>query len=108
MSHHTSTDHQLALIGAFHAVYDLKDELPEGSAARYTAYEAIQKIEALMLMQGFLVPHRFDGEGRTPSLDGPTWRPKASSIEEFVAAIEAEGGTSEGFGAAIEAEGITA
>lgn len=92
------TDHQLALLEAFHAVYDLKDELPEGSPARYTAYEAIQKIEALIQNQGFYVPRRQDGDGR----------PKASSIEEIEAAIEAEGGTSEGFGAAIEAEGITA
>lgn len=65
MSTHTRTAAEAGagLTEAFHAIYDVKDKLPDGNS-RYTAYEAIQKLSTLMDALGWDVPNRHDGEGR--------------------------------------------
>lgn len=53
-----------ALTEAFHAVFDVKDTLQPGSEAFRTAYDAIARIEDLLVAVGGQRPQRFDGQGR--------------------------------------------
>lgn len=61
----------VALTEAYHTVFDHKDRLPEGSRARYLAYETLSKMAELMQALGFEPPSRFDGEGRPANKPRP-------------------------------------
>lgn len=93
----TTTDPQATLTEAFHAVFDVKDTLPEGSDARYIAYEAVQKIDHLMDALGLDAPWRNDGEGRPTTDEEKAAREKlmlARKSKRLAARAGAEGVTS--------------
>lgn len=51
------------LTEAFHLLFDVKDSV-RPVAARYALYEAIDKVKEAMRALGYVIPRRFDGDGR--------------------------------------------
>jgi hypothetical protein len=52
--------HSQPLIEAYHKVYDVKDAVCDDPELRYEAYQALQKIAALMSALDIDVPTRYD------------------------------------------------
>lgn len=58
----SASGRQADLNFAFHIIFNHKDRLPDGSDTNYLAYEALQRLEALMVALGYDVPVRFDNK----------------------------------------------
>lgn len=56
------TDTVSKLIAAYNLIFDVKDSQPSGSSPDYLAYEALGKIEALLVGFGVEAPRRFDNK----------------------------------------------